>query len=101
MNLIDTLPGSLLENFFPAGWDLARIDACCSHPPESVAERQSFWNPRFSPLACDSLTDFDTMMGHEIALQIKSARDEGYPLALIMPVGPIGMYRWVGVDTAN
>ena len=23
MNLMDTIQGSLLENFFPAGWDLA------------------------------------------------------------------------------
>jgi glucosamine-6-phosphate deaminase len=95
MNLIDTLPGSLLENFFPAGWDLARIDACCSHSPEAITERQPFWSPRFMPVACQALADFDMMMGHEIALQIKKARDEGKPLALILPVGPMGMYRWV------
>lgn len=94
MNLIETLPGSLLENFFPAGWDLARIDACCSNPPASVTERQSFWNPRFTPIPCDSLPDFDMMMGHEIALQIRKARDEGRALAFIFPVGPMGMYRW-------
>jgi glucosamine-6-phosphate deaminase len=95
MNLIDTLPGSLLENFFPAGWDLARIDACCGHPPEAITERQPFWNPGFTPVSCQALADFDMMMGHEIALQIKKARDAGKPLALILPVGPMGMYRWV------
>jgi glucosamine-6-phosphate deaminase len=95
MNLIDTLPGSLLENFFPAGWDLARIDACCSHPPETITERQPFWNPRFSPVPCQALADFDMMMGHEIALHIRRTREEATQLALILPVGPMGMYRWV------
>jgi glucosamine-6-phosphate deaminase len=94
MNLLDTLQGSLLENFFPAGWDLAKIDRCCANPPGSVLDRQSFWNPAFNPLPCESLSDFDTMMGHEIALQIKKTRDEGRELALILPVGPMGMYRW-------
>ena len=31
MNLMDTLSGSLLEGFFPAGWDLAKMDACIWH----------------------------------------------------------------------
>jgi glucosamine-6-phosphate deaminase len=34
------------------------------------------------------------MLGHEIASQIRHARDEGRQLALILPVGPMGMYRW-------
>ena len=25
MNLMDTMQGSLLENFFPSGWDLAKM----------------------------------------------------------------------------
>lgn len=33
INLITTIKGSLLENFYPAGWDLAKMDACCSHAP--------------------------------------------------------------------
>jgi glucosamine-6-phosphate deaminase len=33
-------------------------------------------------------------MGHEIALQIKKARDNGTKIALILPVGPMGMYKW-------
>jgi glucosamine-6-phosphate deaminase len=94
MNLLDTLPGSLLENFFPAGWDLARIDACCANPPLSITKRQPHWNLGFTPILCEKLADFDMMMGHEIALQIKNARDEGIHLAMIFPVGPMGMYRW-------
>ena len=33
-------------------------------------------------------------MGHEIAMQIRKAREEGRELILILPVGPKGMYRW-------
>jgi len=94
MNLLDTLQGSLLENFYPAGWDLEKIDRCCANLPETVAQRQPFWHPQFTPIPCASLADFDVMMGHEIALQIRLARDEGKVLVLILPVGPMGMYRW-------
>jgi glucosamine-6-phosphate deaminase len=94
MNFIDTLKGSLLENFYPAGWDMAKIDACCANPPEAITDRQPHWNPQFTPIACETLNDFDVMMGHEIALQIKLARDTGKTIILILPVGPMGMYRW-------
>lgn len=94
INLITTIKDSLLENFYPAGWDLAKMDACCSHTPESITERQPWWHNQFEPIACDSLADFDMMMGHEIAHEIKLARDEGQDIAFILPVGPMGMYRW-------
>jgi glucosamine-6-phosphate deaminase len=95
MDLISTISGSLLENFLPAGWDLKRIDACASHPPEHVTERQPWWNPRFESVVCESVADFDVMMGHEIAATIRAARDAGRKQLLILPVGPMGMYRWV------
>jgi len=94
MDLLTTLQGSLLENFFPKGWDLARIDACVDDNPETITQRQSFWHPGFTPIACDTLADFDTFMGHEIALTIRRARDAGEQAAMILPVGPMGMYRW-------
>ena len=94
MNFLDTVQDSLLENFFPAGWDMAKIDACCANPPAAVTARQDHWHPAFTPVPCHSLSDFDTMLGHEIAWQIKLARDESKRLALIFPVGPMGMYRW-------
>jgi len=94
MNFIDTVKGSLLENFYPAGWDMAKIDTCCVNPPETIHTRQPHWNVAFTPIACDSLADFEVMMGHEIALQIKLAREAGKLLAIIFPVGPMGMYRW-------
>lgn len=94
MNFLDTQKGSLLENFFPAGWDLAKIDRCCNYPPDTITHPQPHWHPQFTPIPCQSLADFDVMMGHEIALQVKNTRQSGRPLALILPVGPMGMYRW-------
>lgn len=94
MNLLTTLSGSLMEGFLPAGWDLAKIDACVGDDPQSLEDRQRWWHRDFQPIACDSLADFDTFMGHEIALTIRKARDAGEKLVLILPVGPMGMYRW-------
>jgi glucosamine-6-phosphate deaminase len=94
MNLLTTFKGSMMEGFLPRGWDLARIDACCAHPPGAIFERQAWWNPRFEPVSCASVADFDVMLGHEIALTILRARRERRKAALILPVGPMGMYRW-------
>jgi glucosamine-6-phosphate deaminase len=94
MDLLSTISGSLLEGFFPAGWDLAKIDACVADDPATITDRQPWWHADFQPIACDSVADFDTFMGHEIALTIKRNRDAGEQLAMILPVGPMGMYRW-------
>lgn len=94
MDLLSTIQGSLLEGFFPAGWDLARIDRCVDDDPTTINVPQPWWHPGFQPYPCDNLTDFDTLLGHEIALTIKQSRDAGEKLALILPVGPMGMYRW-------
>lgn len=94
MDFLDTLNGSLLEGFFPAGWDMKKIDECCSNKAEEITKSQDYWNKEFSPVACDNVYDFNMMMGHEIAIEIKKARDEGKKLAMILPVGPMGMYRW-------
>ncbi len=90
MDFLKTVEGSLLENFYPKGWDMAKIDACC----EKGLAREDFWHKDFNPIACDNIYDFDTMMGHEIAQQIKDARERGEKLAMILPVGPMGMYKW-------
>jgi glucosamine-6-phosphate deaminase len=94
INLLTTLDGSMLDGFFPSGWDLGRIDACCSLPPQAVTERQAWWNPEFAPVPCASVEDLDVMMGHEIARAIQRTRQEGREAAMILPVGPMGMYRW-------
>ncbi|MBQ2696098.1 MAG: glucosamine-6-phosphate isomerase, partial [Clostridia bacterium] len=90
MDFLSTVKGSDCESFFPKGWDIAKIDACCD---KGVA-REDFWNKDFNPVECDNINDFDTLMGHEIALQIKLAAEEGKKLAMILPVGPMGMYKW-------
>ena len=94
MNFNDTVKGSALEGFYPAGWDFDKIDKCIGEP-ESITCRQAFWNDGFTPVRCESLGEFETYMGHEIAMQIKIAKDKGEKVAFILPVGPMGMYKWV------
>ncbi len=94
MDFLSTVKGSLLEGFYPAGWDFAKIDACCSHAPEEVLDRQSFWNDSFNPIPCKDVAEFDVKMGHEIANEIKKANERGEKIAFILPVGPMGMYKW-------
>ena len=91
MDFLTTVKGSLLEGFYPKGWDMKKIDECLD---KGVA-REDFWHKDFNPVECDNINDFDTLMGHEIALQIKLAAEEGKKLAMILPVGPMGMYKWV------
>ena len=93
MNFNSTVKGSLLEGFYPEGWDFEKIDACCANDPASVCDRQDFWNPGFEPVPCDSLAEFDVKMGHEIANEIRKARERGEKIAFILPVGPMGMYK--------
>ena len=93
MDFKSTVKGSLLEGFYPAGWDMSRIDECCN-PNNKVEDRQDFWNKDFNPIKCETLGEFDTYMGHEIALKIKEAKDAGKKIAFILPVGPMGMYKW-------
>ena len=94
MNFQATVKGSALEGFYPAGWDFEKIDACIG-APETITQREDYWNEKFTPIQCESLGDFETYMGHEIALQIRDAREHGEKIVFILPVGPMGMYRWV------
>lgn len=94
MDLPSTLAGSALEGFYPSGWDLSVIDDCVGSDPASLINRRNWWHDDFQPVVCDSLGDFDTYMGHEIALTIRNAKEAGKSLAFILPVGPMGMYRW-------
>lgn len=94
MDFNSTVKGSLLEGFYPEGWDFEKIDKCCSNAPEAVTERQSFWHKDFAPVQCADIEEFNVKMGHEIALEVKKANAEGKKLAFILPVGPMGMYKW-------
>ena len=94
MDFMSTIKGSALEGFYPEGWDFAKIDACIDSP-EKITDRQAHWNSAFEPIPCESFSEFNTYMGHEIAMQIKLAAERGEKIAFILPVGPMGMYKWV------
>jgi len=94
MNLLTTLSGSMMDGFFPAGWDLAKIDRLASRPSAEFSRREPWWHPQFEPVECATYEDFDTYMGHEIALEVLRTSRENRSLILILPVGPMGMYRW-------
>jgi glucosamine-6-phosphate deaminase len=94
MDLLSTYRGSLMEGFLPAGWDLEKIDCLGELSGPEVLKRHPWWHPQFEPICCANYADFDTFMGHEIAREIQLTRQAGQPLALILPVGPMGMYRW-------
>ncbi len=94
MDLLTTLKGSMLESFFPAAWDLAAWDACVSDDPKAIFERQPKWHKDFSIRMAANVADFDVMLGHELAMEIRRTHEARRKLALILPVGPMGMYRW-------
>ena len=95
MDMLSTFQGSRFSEVFPKGWDLEKIRTCVSQPPEAITDRQPFWNKDFHLTSCGSLNDFSVLMGHEIAMQIRRTKEEGRELILILPVGPMGMYKWV------
>ncbi|MCI8416365.1 MAG: glucosamine-6-phosphate isomerase [Lachnospiraceae bacterium] len=94
MNMMDTLKGSYFSEILPEGWDMAKIQACVSNDPKTVLDRQDFWNDGFRPVPCTNLEEFGAYMGFEIAMQIKECKEAGRKLILILPVGPMGMYKW-------
>jgi glucosamine-6-phosphate deaminase len=94
ITLLNTIDGSLVENFFPAAWDLEKWEAAISDNPEDIFDRQPKWHDDFDVRVAEEVSDFDVMFGHELAMEIRRTREEGRELALILPVGPMGMYRW-------
>lgn len=94
MDFNSTVKGSLLEGFYPKYWDMKKIDECCNHSPNEIQDRQSFWNKDFQPIECNDVKDFDVMMGHEIANEIRKANENKRKIVFILPVGPMGMYKW-------
>ncbi len=93
IDLLRTVRGSLLEGFYPRGWDLARLDELASRPPGRIAEREPSWHAGFEPVSCDDVADLEVRMGIEIAHEVVRARESGRRIVLILPVGPMGMYR--------
>ncbi len=95
LNFLNTVKGSLLENFYPSGWDLQKIDDCCDLGLEKLLKPAPHWNKDFTPEALDSLVDLEYHMGAEIANEIIRAKEHNQKLAIILPVGPMGMYKHV------
>ena len=94
MDFNSTVKGSLLEGFYPEGWDFEKIDKCCANHPDTITQRQDFWDKDFLPIECADVNEFDVKMGHEIANEIRKANAENKKIAFILPVGPMGMYKW-------
>lgn len=91
----NTVKGSLLEGFYPTGWDFDRIDKCCTLGPTKLKARKPFWDEKFKPVAVPDVQRMDEKMGDAIADQIEKTAKRGQKLAIILPVGPMGMYKTV------
>lgn len=94
IDLLSTIKGSLLEGFLPAGWNLERMDALAALPRDKVLARAPHWHARFEPVPTADLPEFEVRMGLEIAALIIEAAQAKQQIAFILPVGPMGMYRW-------
>ena len=95
LDFLSTYKGSLLEHFYPAGWDLARIDRICGLGLKKVTTRARHWHADFRPVVVKDVAEMDHRMGDAIADEIEGSRRRGQLLALILPVGPMGMYKTV------
>jgi len=95
LNFMNTVKGSLLEDFYPKGWNLEKMDECCAMGLKKVMTPASHWHEDFSPTAVDTLAAMEQKMGEEIAREIIETRKNNQKLAIILPVGPMGMYQHV------
>src|SRR5215472_14943377 len=44
LNMLNTIAGSMLEEFYPAGWNLRKIDDCCAMNMSQLLRRARFWH---------------------------------------------------------
>lgn len=95
LTMLNTLRGSLIEGFYPRGWDLRRIDRCCDLGLKKLTTPGRHWDADFRPVPVRSVQEMDRRMGDAIAGQIEQTRKQGRRLAIILPVGPMGMYKQV------
>jgi len=95
LTMLTTIRGSLLEHFYPWGWDLERIDRCCAMGLKRVTTRARHWDRDFKPVPVSDVAAMDRGMGDAIADEIERTRRDGRKLAIILPVGPMGMYKQV------
>src|SRR4029079_8021900 len=55
LSMLTTIKGSLLENFYPKGWDLKKIDACCEMNLKQFTAPKKSWSRDFKPVPVDSV----------------------------------------------
>lgn len=98
MDFLSTYDGSYAGPFYPRGWDFRRIKEITALGPADFTVRQPFWHADFVPEIChDAFGGYETMnakMGYEIFRAVEESARAERPLALILPVGPMGMYKW-------
>ncbi len=98
IDFLSTRENSYAGSFYPEGWDYRKIKRITSLGPKQFAQRQPFWHRDFAPVVCTDATggieSMNAMMGYEIFNVVREAAERRKPVALILPVGPMGMYRW-------
>ena len=93
-NFMDAKDGTRLENFYPAGWDIRRINEIMSRGKEAFAVRESWWNDDFELEPALSRDDWMVKVGFRMALEILKAKERGEKLAVLLPITPVSMYYW-------
>lgn len=94
MDFVSTLKDSALEGFYPAGWDIRKFKEICNRSADRILEKEDFWNEDFKAEAVFNRNDWDVKTGHEIALQIAKAKEEGKKLAMLLQGTPLSQYVW-------
>src|SRR6185437_8183852 len=77
LTMLNTIRGSLIEGFYPRGWDLRRIDRCCGMGVKKLMKPGRHWDADFKPVAVKSVGEMDERMGDAIADEIESTRKAG------------------------
>ena len=95
IDFINTVKGSLLEDFYPKKWDFAKIHRCCTMGHKKLTTRAKHWHKQYRPVTTANRATMYKRMGDAIADQILSTHKAGRKLAIILPVGPMGMYETV------
>ena len=97
-DFLSTRDGSYAGPFYPEGWDYRKIKRITGYGVKQFDQRQPFWHRNYEPVVCDDTggggETLAAMMGYEIFNVVREAAERKRPLALILPVGPMGMYRW-------
>jgi len=67
LTMLNTIRGSLIDGFYPNGWDLERIDRCCQLGLKKVTTPARHWSREFKPVPVPDVAELDWRMGNAIA----------------------------------